>query len=118
MSKVGAPREAFTCGIDAALRVIGGKWKPLVLYFLKDHPMRYGELQRAVRGVSHKVLIQHLKELEAHGIIARRDFGEIPPKVEYSLTPFGESLAKALGSLCQWGDENADRIAAVLKQSQ
>ena len=86
----------FTCGLDAALAVIGGKWKPLVLYHLAKGTLRYGELQRAVGSVTHKVLIQQLKELEADGIVKRVDYGEIPPRVDYSLTKLGQTLASAL----------------------
>lgn len=97
---------SYNCGLDAALAVIGGKWKPLVLYHLSNDVHRYGALKRAIGGVSDKVLIQQLKELERDEIIARQDFQEIPPKVEYSLTPFGRSLAVALGALCAWGTEH------------
>src|SRR6478672_5883355 len=94
--------RAFTCGLDAALVVLGGKWKPLILYHLAHGTRRYGELRRAVGSVSDKVLIQQLKELQADRIIDRFDYGEIPPKVEYSLTAFGRTLGKALAPLCEW----------------
>jgi DNA-binding HxlR family transcriptional regulator len=103
----------FSCGLDAALAVIGGKWKPLILYHLAKDVHRYGELKRAVRGASDKVLIQQLKELERDEIIARLDFKEIPPKVEYSLTPFGQSLAIALRTLCEWGAEHMHTIERI-----
>jgi DNA-binding HxlR family transcriptional regulator len=106
----------FICGLDAALRVVGGKWKPLVLFFLAKGPKRYGQLKRDVRGVSDKMLIQQLKELEAHGVVLRRDYGEIPPRVDYSLTPFGESLVGALVPLCTWGEENTATIATALSE--
>jgi DNA-binding HxlR family transcriptional regulator len=107
-----APKQAnpFSCGLDAALAVIGGKWKPLVLYHLAKDTLRYGELQRTVGAVTHKVLIQQLKELEADGIVKRVDHGEIPPRVDYSLTKFGQSLAAALAPLCQWGADHAREI--------
>src|SRR5471032_631428 len=92
--------NTLNCGLGAVLAVIGGKWKPLVLYHLAQDVHRYGELRRAIGGVTDKVLIQQLKELERDEIIARVDYQEIPPKVEYSLTPFGRSLATALGALC------------------
>lgn len=104
----------FTCGLDATLRVIAGKWKPLVLYFLaQGGPTRYGELRRAVRDVSDKVLIQQLKELEADGLVKRTDHKEVPPRVDYSLTPLGRSLAEALVPLCAWGVENMAEVARV-----
>ncbi|KTB55052.1 transcriptional regulator [Pseudomonas viridiflava ICMP 13104] len=103
----------FSCGLDAALAVIGGKWKPLILYHLAKDVHRYGELKRAVRGVSDKVLIQQLKELERDEIIARIDFKEIPPKVEYSLTPFGQSLATALTALCEWGTHHMQTVERI-----
>ncbi len=99
-----APR--FTCGLDATLKIISGKWKPLILYFLLRGPTRYGELKRAVRDVSDKVLIQQLKELEADGVLRRNDYKEVPPRVDYTLTPLGQSLAQALEPLCSWGTDN------------
>ena len=106
----------FICGLDAAIRLLGGKWKPLILFFLARGPLRYGELKRSVRGVSDKVLTQQLKELEAHGVVARTDYKEIPPRVDYALTPFGDSLVGAMVPLCNWGEENSEAIAAALSK--
>jgi DNA-binding HxlR family transcriptional regulator len=103
-----------TCGLDAALLVLGGKWKPLILFHLTHGARRYGELRRAVGNVSDKVLIQQLKELHADGVIDRVDFGEIPPKVEYSVTGFGRTLAKALIPLCEWGTKHSGEVEAIL----
>jgi DNA-binding HxlR family transcriptional regulator len=110
--------SGFTCGLDATLRVIAGKWKPLVLFFLDQGPTRYGELKRAVRGVSDKMLIQQLKELEADGIVTRTDYREVPPRVDYSLTPLGRSLAEALVPLCAWGTENMAEVARVFAERE
>src|SRR6195256_620692 len=99
-------KAAFTCGLDAALFVLGGKWKPLVLFHLAHETRRYGELRRAIGSVSDKVLIQQLKELQADGIIDRCDHGQIPPKVEYLLTAFGRTLGKALAPLREWGTKH------------
>ena len=103
----------FSCGLDATLRIISGKWKPLILFFLRDGPKRYGELKRLVRGVSDKVLIQHLKDLEAVHVLARTDYQEVPPRVDYTLTPLGHSLAEAIVPLCTWGTDNMAELAKV-----
>jgi len=100
-------------GLEAALLVMGGKWKPLILFHLGHGKHRFGELRRLVAGVSEKMLIQQLRELQADGIIGRADFKEIPPKVEYSLTPLGRSLAEALHPLCEWGSAHAAAIEAI-----
>src|SRR5947209_8582665 len=100
----------YGCGLEAALDVIGGKWKPIVLWHLAPGPRRFGELRRLVTGISEKMLIQRLRELEGDGIVARRDFQEIPPRVEYSLTAFGVSLSEVLRPLCEWGREHMGRI--------
>ncbi|HEY3694022.1 helix-turn-helix domain-containing protein [Phenylobacterium sp.] len=108
------PTERFTCGLDAALAVIGGKWKPLILFYLAHGTRRYGALKRCVRGVSDKMLIQQLKELQADGVVDRTDHQEIPPRVDYSLTPLGVSLARSLAPLCAWGEEHSATIAAMV----
>lgn len=109
----------FTCGLDATLRVIAGKWKPLILYFLaQDGPTRYGELRRAIRDVSDKMLIQQLKELEADGLVKRTDYKEVPPRVDYSLTALGRSLAEALVPLCSWGTEHMEEVSKVFAERE
>jgi DNA-binding HxlR family transcriptional regulator len=101
------------CGLEAALLVMGGKWKPLILFHLGHGKRRFGELRRLVSGVSEKMLIQQLRELLADGVIERVDFKEIPPKVEYSVTPLGRSLAKALLPLCEWGSAHSPAVEAI-----
>lgn len=114
-----APSARFSCGLDVTLRVIAGKWKPLILYFLAhDGPTRYGELRRSVRGVSDKVLIQHLKELEADGLVKRTDYKEVPPRVDYSLTALGHSLGAALAPLCAWGTEHMAEVSRVFAERE
>jgi DNA-binding HxlR family transcriptional regulator len=103
----------FTCGMDVALTVMGGKWKPLILFHLAQRPHRFGELRRLVVGISEKMLIQQLRELVSDGIVARHDFHELPPKVEYALTDFGNGLAAALAPLCAWGTAHSDAVAAL-----
>ena len=117
MSDTCRPHAGFTCGLDATLRLISGKWKPLILYFLlQQGPIRYGELKRAVRDVSDKVLIQQLKELEADDVVRRTDYKEVPPRVDYTLTPLGRSLAQALEPLCAWGTANLTEVSRIFAQ--
>jgi DNA-binding HxlR family transcriptional regulator len=97
---------AYHCGIDAAMDVIGGKWKILIVWELGEQPRRFGELRRLLPGVSEKVLASHLRELEQDSIVRRRIYDEIPPHVEYSLSPTGISLNQALRPLGIWGQEN------------
>lgn len=119
MKNATAPAIApFSCGLDATLRVIGGKWKPLILFFLHDGSKRYGELKRCVQGVSDKMLIQQLKELESDGVVSRTDHKEIPPRVDYALTAVGRNLAQALVPLCGWGTENVAMIRSVLAKRE
>jgi DNA-binding HxlR family transcriptional regulator len=99
-------QRAYCCGLEAALDVVGGKWKPIVLYHLAPGARRFGELRRLVSGISEKMLIQQLREMERDGIVDRNDFREVPPRVEYSVTSFGVSLKAALGPLCEWGTEH------------
>jgi DNA-binding HxlR family transcriptional regulator len=107
----------YLCGLDAAIDVIGGKWKVLLLWALHERPRRYGELKREVTGISEKMLIQQLRQMEADGLVAREVFHEIPPRVEYSLTELGESLNEALGPLGDWGEKHMRRIAAMRADS-
>jgi DNA-binding HxlR family transcriptional regulator len=116
MNELRRAARPFSCGLEAVLSVLGGKWKPLILFHLTRRTLRYGELRRAVGQVTDKVLIQQLKELQADGIINRVDHGEIPPKVDYSLTPFGNSLAEALGQLCEWGTRHTEELGAIVRR--
>ena len=104
------------CGLNATLRIISGKWKPLVLFFLRDGPKRYGELKRLIQGVSDKVLIHTLKDLQADHVLSRTNYKEVPPRVDYALTPLGRSLADAIIPLCTWGTENMAEMAGIFAQ--
>ncbi len=103
----------YVCGIDAAIDVVGGKWKVLILWALiNGMTRRFADLRRELPGVSEKVLIQQLRELEADEVIHREVFREVPPRVEYSLTEFGESLNEALRPLGAWGRKHIKAIEA------
>ncbi|MFG2648990.1 winged helix-turn-helix transcriptional regulator [Streptomyces sp. NPDC048436] len=106
-------KQLYACGLDAAVDVVGGKWKPMILWALyAGRTLRFGELRRHITGVSEKVLIQQLRELESDGIVHREVYPEVPPKVEYSLTPLGLSLNEALIPLGAWGDEHMQQLVA------
>jgi DNA-binding HxlR family transcriptional regulator len=107
--------KSYGCGLEAALDVIGGKWKVLILWQCRTQPRRFGELKRLVPGISEKMLIQQLRQMEADGIVRRKVYHEVPPKVEYSPTPFGTSLQEALAPLCEWGSRHMARIATTLQ---
>lgn len=102
----------YVCGLGPAIDVISGKWKALLLWAIAEKPCRFGELKRAVPGITEKMLIQHRRELEADGIVHREVFHEIPPKVVYSATELGASLNKALEPLGAWGDAHITEISA------
>ena len=111
-------RRSYGCGLEAALAVIGGKWKFLVVYRLAvNGPQRFGQLRRLVDGVSEKMLISTLRELQADGIVVRTDFREVPPRVQYSLTEFGFELSRAVEPLCEWGTTHMLRISKLPSQT-
>jgi DNA-binding HxlR family transcriptional regulator len=91
------------CGLASALNVIGGKWKASILWDLHLGPRRFSDLRRAMPGISEKVLTQQLREMEADGIVARHDYQETPPKVEYTVTALGLTLNDAVTVMSEWG---------------
>jgi DNA-binding HxlR family transcriptional regulator len=107
----------FLCGLDAALDVVGGKWKALIMWALAVEPRRTGELRRELDGVSEKMLIQQLRELERDGVVVRTVHDQVPPKVVYSLTPTGVTLEQALRPLGDWGRENCDQVVATRRRA-
>lgn len=94
------------CPITAMLELIGGKWKPIILYCLKADTRRFGEIAVRIPTISRKVLTEQLKELEQDGLVIRQQYSEIPPRVEYSLSELGRSLAPVLDAMEQWGVKN------------
>jgi DNA-binding HxlR family transcriptional regulator len=108
-----ARRGPYFCGIDAAMDVVSGKWKSLILWELAEHGVRrFAQLRRGLPGVSEKMLVQQLRELEEDGLVHREVFPEVPPRVEYALTEDGVSLNEALAPLGVWGVERMRRIGA------
>ena len=100
------------CSVETTLAVIGGKWKSLILWHLGESDVRrFLELQRLIPGITRKMLTQHLRELERDGVIARKVFNEMPPRVEYSLTKYGQTLRPLLRALCDWGSRHEEYFA-------
>ncbi|MGV2901395.1 winged helix-turn-helix transcriptional regulator [Microbacterium sp. AGC62] len=105
----------YVCGIDAALDVVSGKWKGLILWELVEHgTLRFAQLRRGLPGVSEKMLTQHLREMEQDGLVRRQVYAEVPPRVEYSLTEAGAALSAALEPLGDWGRERILREEIAL----
>jgi DNA-binding HxlR family transcriptional regulator len=99
------PKKTVGCAVETAIEIIGGRWKVLILQELFGGVKRFSELHRALAGVSHRTLTQQLRELEGHGIIRRKIHRQVPPKVEYSLTPVGETLRLVIGVMHDWAEE-------------
>jgi DNA-binding HxlR family transcriptional regulator len=106
---MGAP----DCPIERSVRVLDGKWTLLILRELFMGTHRFGQLRDALPGVSPKTLTERLRVMEGQGIVHREVYPEIPPRVEYSLTPFGETLRPVIDSLRQWGETWADRVPVL-----
>jgi DNA-binding HxlR family transcriptional regulator len=96
--------------VQATLKVLGGKWKLLILWQLKDKARRYSELKRLIPEITEKVMIQQLRELESDGIVIRNTLAEMPPKVEYAFTDYGRTIIPVLKPLCDWGQEHLKRL--------
>src|SRR4051812_45608054 len=97
---------ADECPITATINVIGGKWKPPIIWLLMNGPMRFGELSKTMPGIALKVLSRHLKEMESDGIITRTAYPEVPPRVEYALSEKGESLREVMSLLSEWSRQH------------
>ena len=97
------------CPVETALDVLAGKWKILILWYLKSETKRFNELQKLLPRTTQKMLIQKLRELEEDGIIHREVYPVVPPKVEYSLTEYGKSLKPIIKQLYLWGDNHKKR---------
>lgn len=98
---------------ERALKVISGRWKIVVLYYLFEGTKRLSELRRLMPKVSQKVLVQQLREMEEHGIVRRKVFAQVPPRVEYSATKLGMSLEPIVSSLCDWGKRHAAELKGI-----
>ncbi|MBD2255989.1 winged helix-turn-helix transcriptional regulator [Pseudanabaena sp. FACHB-2040] len=111
--------EALTEGtlfVQTTLKILGGKWKILILWHLKEETRRFSELKRLIPEITEKMLSQQLRELANDGIISRKAYSELPPKVEYSFTAYGKTLVPVLQALCNWGEEHLERLKAEIEE--
>ncbi len=100
---------SLTCEIEITLNAIGGKWKPLILYYLIENgTKRFGEIKSYISHTSHKTLTNQLRELEEDNLVSRKVYPTVPPKVEYSITKKGMTLYPILSAMCEWGEKNLD----------
>lgn len=97
------------CPVTATVRVMGGKYKPIILWNLHGKTLRYSEIYRIVPAATDKMLAQQLKEMEAEGLISKKVYPVVPPKTEYTLTGFGESLMPVLDAMCTWGEQYLEK---------
>ncbi|MBY4677448.1 winged helix-turn-helix transcriptional regulator [Marinobacterium arenosum] len=101
------------CPVEAALEVIGGKWRGAILYHLLQEVMRFNEIRRLMPDITQRMLTMQLRELEAHGLVLRTVYPEVPPRVEYAITDYGKTLAPVISSLHSWGRMHLDKVRRV-----
>lgn len=101
------------CPVEWTLGVVGGKWKCVILWHLRGQVRRFGELHKLIPGATQKVLTNQLRQLEREGLIQRKVYAQVPPKVEYSITPYGLTLSPLLESMCKWGLNHRTRASAL-----
>ena len=98
--------ENNECPVTHCMQKIGGKWKPIIIFLIRKGGNRFGVLQRGIQGISKQMLTKQLRELEEDGILHRKVYPEVPPRVEYSITEFGESLLPVIDAMSEWGREH------------
>jgi len=108
--------RVHACVVETCLELLSGKWKPRILWKLhQQEVMRFNQLRRQLNGITAKMLTQQLRQLERDGLVTRTVYAVVPPKVEYRLSEFGETLRPVLDTIAQWGVENHGRIVAILQ---
>ncbi len=104
--------KKYYCNVELTLQIIGGKWKPIIIFRLgSEEVLRFSEIKKSIPNITQKMLTQQLRELEADGIVLRKVYAQVPPKVEYSLTETGKSVMPVIEKLCSWGKEYEKRFA-------
>jgi DNA-binding HxlR family transcriptional regulator len=112
----GNRKKLSHCPVEVTLHVIGGRWKAVILWYLKDGLRRFGELRRLMPRMTQKMLTQQLRELERDGLVYRKVYAQVPPKVEYSITDHGRSLTPILDSMCKWGMEHEKMFRILTRE--
>ncbi|ATH62654.1 MULTISPECIES: winged helix-turn-helix transcriptional regulator [Staphylococcus] len=97
--------KTYNCPVEAVISLIGGKYKPIILWYLLNNTLRFNEIQRLLPQASPKMLSQQLKELQKEGFIEKVIYPEVPPKTEYYMTDYGKTLEHILNEMCNWGEE-------------
>lgn len=110
--------QEISCPVETTLQLIGGKYKAIILWHLIDQTLRYSELHRKIPKATDKMLAQQLRELENDGLITRTVYPVVPPKTEYNLTEFGESLIPVLDAMCNWGREYLEQSEQVAQKQK
>lgn len=108
----------LNCGLDLAKEVLFGKWKIHLLYFISQGIKRPGELQRKIPNAARRVLNVQLNQLEEHGLVSKKIYAELPPKVEYELSELGRSVMPVINALGEWGDDNQEKLRGLVENSQ
>jgi len=103
-------RKPYGCSVEATLSVIGGRWKPVILFHLLENEMlRFNEMKRTIEGITQRMLTNQLRELEADGVVSRKVYAQVPPRVEYRLTDYGRTLEPILLAMREWGADHQAR---------
>lgn len=110
--------DEFHCAMDVTMKFIGGKWKTVVLWYLRKDKKRFSELGRLIPGITEKMLSLQLKQLEQDGIVERIVYPEVPPRVEYQMTAFGKTLIPLLEAVAKWGRELGEREGELVEKRE
>ena len=111
-----AKAQTYQCPVTATLSVIGGRWKPILIYTLSNGSKRFGQLDAIITGISRKILTEQLRDLESNGLVVRTQYNETPPRVEYSLSKKGKTLKPLKQAMCEWGNEYVLSSKGKLKE--
>jgi DNA-binding HxlR family transcriptional regulator len=104
------PKKSVSCPVETTLGILSGRWKVMIIHQLLEGTKRFNQLQRELTGITHRTLAKQLREMEQQGLIARHDYREIPPRVDYSLTPLGLTLRDILQAMHVWAEKHGDAL--------